>query len=88
MRPLKPKAKFEWDPATFDAVQHAVESARSLAPSLRGKDPLTAGVKEAQGLFCPPPSHDTKSRYRVGIDRDGLPEIQRQDDAGLWRPVR
>lgn len=87
MRPLKPKANFKWEPATFDAVQLAVASARALTPSMRGKDPLTTGVKEAQGLFCPSPPHDTKSRYRVGIDREGLPEIQRQDDAGLWRSV-
>lgn len=87
MRPLKPKEKFVWEPRTFEAVQTAVQSARALAPGQRGKDALTVGVKESYGLFCPPPSTDSTSRYRVGIDWDGLPEIQRQDDAGLWRPA-
>lgn len=84
---MKPKGNFEWAPASFEAVSLAVQSARALAPALRGKDPLTFGVKEASGLFCPPPSNDSTSRYRVGIDREGLPEIQRQDEAGLWRTV-
>jgi hypothetical protein len=87
MRPVEPKRKFVWEPRTFEAVQAAVRSARELAPGQRGKDALTVGVKESYGLFCPAPPSDASSRYRVGIDREGLPEIQRQDEVGLWRPA-
>lgn len=88
MRPLKPKSDFKWEPANFEAVQRAVEASRALGPGDRGNDPLITGIKQENGLHCPSPSHDAGSRYRVGIDREGVPEIQRQDDAtGLWRPI-
>jgi len=39
------------------------------------------------GLACPAPVNDPDGTYRVGIDADGRPEIQRLEEAGVWAPV-
>lgn len=39
---------------------------------------------ELGGLECPPPASDPDGKYRVGLDIQGRPEIQRLSADGKW----
>jgi hypothetical protein len=42
---------------------------------------------ELGGLECPSPASDPNGKYRVGLDRQGRPEIQRLSHDGKWVAV-
>jgi hypothetical protein len=81
--------KFSWSPKQFEDVCRAVGLARS-----RSK-PFGVGMLEAmartivsQGpLACPAPETDPEGKYRVVLDANGIPEIQKQSADGLWAKV-
>lgn len=86
---------FKWHPTDYDGVRQAVAVARSgvvpvgvgLAQAIGRAIELLAGVGGLGGLECPSPSHDPHGVYRVGLDSQGRPTIQRRDESGAWQAV-
>jgi hypothetical protein len=46
-----------------------------------------AHESELGGLECPSPASDPTGKYRVGLDAQGHPEIQRLSNNGKWVAV-
>jgi hypothetical protein len=42
---------------------------------------------ELGGLECPSPASDARGKYRIGLDSQGRPEIQRMTSKREWIPV-
>ena len=88
-------SRFSWNPASFEAAKCDIDLARQRSGS-RGAElarvmpHVIASMGERSqlgGLACPAPVNDPDGTYRVGIDADGRPEIQRLEEAGVWAPV-
>jgi hypothetical protein len=48
---------------------------------------MRQAIKLKGSLTCPSPASDKAGSYRVGVDKNGVPQIQRQDAQGAWQPV-
>lgn len=87
--------EFDWAPNSYDIAREHVALARnrtgSIGEVLAGVMPQAVrtmgAVNGLGGLSCPAPENDRQRRYRVGLDADGRPEIQRENDEGDWAPV-
>lgn len=87
--------QFSWNPVSYDVAKHHVDLARSgarpigaaLAQVMPGAIRTMGPITGLGGLPCPAPSDDPQGVYRVGLDDDGRPQIQRRDAAGVWQPV-
>jgi hypothetical protein len=88
-------AHFSWAPESFDAAKYAVDMARlkvgpkgaELARVMPHVIAWLGQNSETGGLECPSPAHDPSGRYRVGLDAEGRPQIQRCYERGEWLPV-
>ncbi|MBZ0116543.1 MAG: hypothetical protein K8H88_06105 [Sandaracinaceae bacterium] len=87
-------AGIEWHPTSHDEVRKQVEAVRAktgqvgqylaiyLPQMIRQKQMM---MGPDAGLTCPAPPTDPDGEYRVGLDGNGEPEIQRRDaDTGAW----
>jgi hypothetical protein len=86
---------FFWSPSSFEAARSDVELARArsdkrgaeLARTMPHVIAWLSQESELGGLECPSPASDRKGTYRVGLDADGRPEIQRLSSNGKWVTV-
>ena len=82
-------AHFSWHPVSYDVAKMHVDLARSGTPPVGPTlaQTMPPAIRELGALKCPAPPEDAEGTYRVGLDLDGLPEIQRLGGDGVWHPV-
>lgn len=88
-------ARFSWNPGSFEVASSEVQSARAkvdphgaeLAQVMQHVIAWEGQRSELGGLECPPPPNDPDGTYRVGLNVNGQPEIQRLNESGEWVPV-
>jgi len=98
-KPKKPKksggSRFDWHPKTYADAKHYVDMARNgtgligqeLAKVMPQAIRTLGGITGLGGLTCPTPDDDPNGTYRIGLDAEGRPQIQRQNDQGGWDAV-
>jgi hypothetical protein len=88
-------SRFSWKPASFEDARSDIELARQRSGPrgvelARVMPHVIASLGERSklgGLQCPSPASDSGGTYRIGIDDDGRPDIQRLNDEGVWVSV-
>jgi hypothetical protein len=87
---------FFWNPASFEIAKADVELARTRSGErgvelARVMPHVIAWLSQQPGLGgleCPPPAGDPTTKYRIGLDVRGRPEIQRLNDKDQWIATR
>jgi hypothetical protein len=89
----KTSGGFKWDPVSFDVAEQHVAMVRNgtgIGPMLAKVMPqairIMGQVNGLGGLTCPSPPNDPNGVYRVGLDAQGVPQIQKRDPQGVWQP--
>lgn len=86
----------QWQPTSYEDAKKYVDMVRGRTGALGQQLAmyLPQMIRQVQamtghaGLSCPAPTSDAGGEYRVGLDANGEPEIQRRDpDANVWGPA-